>query len=84
MRRVREPHRLPAPCREAPSAQRCSPHETVELTTEGTRGVLGLVSSPLAEAHALPLGERAARDALSVVVSSYEFHGGFRLKTLSA
>jgi DNA repair protein RecO (recombination protein O) len=62
----------------------CAPHETVELTPEGTRGVLGLVSSPLAEAHALPLGERAARDALAVVVSSYEFHGGFRLKTLSA
>ena len=62
----------------------CSPHETVELTPEGTRGMLGLVSSPLAEAHALPLGERAARDALAVIVSSYEFHGGFRLKTLSA
>jgi DNA repair protein RecO (recombination protein O) len=62
----------------------CAPTETVDLTPEGARGVLGLVSSPLAEAHALPLGERAARDALSVVVSSYEFHGGFRLKTLSA
>jgi hypothetical protein len=24
------------------------------------------------------------RDALAVVVASYEFHGGFRLRTLSA
>ena len=62
----------------------CAPTETVELTPEGFRGVLALVSSPLAEAHALTLGERAARDALGVVVSSYEFHGGFRLRTLSA
>jgi len=25
-----------------------------------------------------------ARDALAVVVASYEFHGGFRLRTLTA
>ncbi len=62
----------------------CAPPETVELTPEGFRGLLTLVSSPLAEAHELTLGERAARDALAVVVSSYEFHGGFRLRTLSA
>jgi DNA repair protein RecO (recombination protein O) len=62
----------------------CAPTETVELTPEGFRGVLSLVSSPLAESHGLVLGERASRDALAVVVSSYEFHGGFRLKTLSA
>ena len=30
------------------------------------------------------LSERAARDALGVVTSSYEYHGGFRLRTLSA
>ena len=60
----------------------CAPTETVELTPEGFRGIRGLVFSPLAEAHALGLGERAVRDALAVVVSSYEFHGGFRLRTL--
>jgi hypothetical protein len=43
-----------------------------------------LLWSPLADAHGLGLGERASRDALSVVVASYEFHGGFRLRTLSA
>ena len=30
------------------------------------------------------LGERARRDALKVITSSYEYHGGFRLRTLSA
>jgi len=62
----------------------CAPSETVDLAPEGFRGVRALVSSPLADAHGLGLGERAVRDALAVVVSSYEFHGGFRLRTLSA
>jgi hypothetical protein len=62
----------------------CAPTETVPLTPEGFRGVRALVASPLADAHGLRLGERAARDALAVVVTSYEFHGGFRLRTLSA
>jgi DNA repair protein RecO (recombination protein O) len=62
----------------------CAPAETVELTPEGFRGVRGLVFSPLADAHGLGLGERAVRDVLAVVVTSYEFHGGFRLRTLSA
>jgi hypothetical protein len=30
------------------------------------------------------LSERARREALRVITSSYEFHGGFRLRTLSA
>jgi DNA repair protein RecO (recombination protein O) len=62
----------------------CAPSEAIDLSPEGFRGVRGLVSRPLAEAHALRLGERASRDALAVVVGSYEFHGGFRLRTLSA
>ena len=47
------------------------------------RGVRALLLSPLADAHALALGKRAVRDALAVIVTSYEFHGGFRLRTLS-
>jgi DNA repair protein RecO (recombination protein O) len=43
-----------------------------------------LLRSPLAEAAALGVGERDAREALRVVVASYEHHGGFRLRTLSA
>jgi DNA repair protein RecO (recombination protein O) len=62
----------------------CAPSETVALSPEGFRGVRGLLLSPLADAHGLALGDRASRDALAVVVTSYEFHGGFRLRTLSA
>jgi DNA repair protein RecO (recombination protein O) len=62
----------------------CAPPATVSLAPEGFRGVRSLVTSPLADAHDLGLGERAVRDALAVVVSSYEFHGGFRLRTLTA
>ena len=62
----------------------CAPSETIELTPEGFRGIRALVFNPLADAHGLELGERAVRDALAVVVASYEYHGGFRLRTLSA
>jgi DNA repair protein RecO (recombination protein O) len=62
----------------------CAPAETVELAREGFRGIRTLLTSPLADAHSLALGDRARRDALAVVVMSYEFHGGFRLRTLSA
>ncbi len=43
-----------------------------------------LLWTPLAETHGLGLGERAVRDVLAVVVATYEFHGGFRLRTLAA
>ena len=62
----------------------CSPAETVPLSPEGFRGIHALLRSPLADARGLGLGERASRDALAVVVAAYEFHGGFRLRTLSA
>jgi DNA repair protein RecO (recombination protein O) len=56
----------------------------LRLSPAGLQGIEELLRRPLAEATAAGLGERAARDALSVVTSSYEFHGGFRLRTLSA
>jgi DNA repair protein RecO (recombination protein O) len=62
----------------------CAPAGTVALSPEGVRGIGALLRSPLADAHGLGLGERATRDALALVVASYEFHGGFRLRTLSA
>jgi DNA repair protein RecO (recombination protein O) len=61
----------------------CAPDETVFLSPDGFRGVHGLIWSPLSEARGLALGERALRDALAVIVASYEFHGGFRLRTLA-
>jgi hypothetical protein len=32
----------------------------------------------------VPITPREARETLGVVTSSYEYHGGFRLRTLSA
>jgi DNA repair protein RecO (recombination protein O) len=58
--------------------------EAIALSTEGIRGIEGLLASPLADAAGLELSERATRDALRVVTASYEYNGGFRLKTLSA
>ena len=54
------------------------------LSPEALAGIELLLSSPLAAAAAARLGDRARREALSVVTSSYEEHGGFRLRTLSA
>jgi DNA repair protein RecO (recombination protein O) len=58
--------------------------ETLALSTAGLAGIDGLLRRPLAEAGAVRLTGRAAREALSVVNASYEYHGGFRLRTASA
>jgi DNA repair protein RecO (recombination protein O) len=58
-------------------------HGGIALSVEGLRGLAELVATPIADAQANPLGDRAARDVLAVVTSSYEHHGGFRLRTLS-
>jgi DNA repair protein RecO (recombination protein O) len=58
--------------------------EALGLSGEGIAGITALLAQPLAEAVPLALSERARRDALRVVTASYEFHGGFRLRTLSA
>ena len=58
--------------------------EALGLSPEGIRGIEALLGSPLADAAGLGLAERASRDALKVITSSYEYHGGFRLRTLSA
>jgi DNA repair protein RecO (recombination protein O) len=54
------------------------------LSPEGVAGIERLLSTPLADAAAGGLGDRARREALSVITASYEEHGGFRLRTLSA
>ena len=54
------------------------------LSPEGIRGIEGLLRRPLAEAGGAGLGERAAREVLAVISSSYEYHGGFRLRTLAS
>ncbi len=54
------------------------------LAPEGLAAIEQLLSTPLADAVGAELSDRARRDALAVVTSSYEEHGGFRLRTLSA
>ena len=51
------------------------------LTPGGIAAIENLLRRPLAEAE---LTESAAREALGVVTASYEYHGGFRLRTLRA
>jgi DNA repair protein RecO (recombination protein O) len=61
----------------------CAGH-ALPLSAAGLHGMDALLRRPLADAHTVELGDRAARECLAVVRASYEEHGGFRLKTLSA
>ncbi len=64
---------------------RCAPAtEALALAAEGIAGIEALLARPLAESHDLRLTDRARRDALRVVTASYEYHGGFRLRTLTS
>ena len=54
------------------------------LSSTGLAAVDLLLRRPLAESSDVPLPDRAARDVLSVIAASYEYHGGFRLRTLTA
>src|SRR5437870_2485804 len=53
------------------------------LAPAGIAGIQALLRRPLAEARRVGLTERTARDALTVITSSYEYHGGSRLPTVS-
>jgi DNA repair protein RecO (recombination protein O) len=57
---------------------------TLALSGDGLQAIDDLLRRPLNEARDAVTSERAARDVLAVVAASYEFHGGFRLRTLSA
>ena len=64
--------------------EHCAPRtEALALATDGIAGIEALLRRPLADASSLGLSERAQRDALRVVTASYEYHGGFRLRTLT-
>ena len=54
------------------------------LSSAGIAGIEDLLGRPLAEAGDVQLGGRAAQEALGVVTATYEYHGGFRLRTLSS
>jgi DNA repair protein RecO (recombination protein O) len=64
---------------------RCAPAtEALALAADSVAGIEALLARPLADAPNLGLSERAQRDALRVVTASYEYHGGFRLRTLTS
>lgn len=56
----------------------------ISLSPEGRSGIAALLGAPIADAASQGIGDRAAREALAVVTASYEQHGGFRLRTVSA
>jgi DNA repair protein RecO (recombination protein O) len=60
-----------------------SESESLALSAAGLAAVDGLLRRPLDEAAVAVASERAAREALGVVTASYEYHGGFRLRTLT-
>jgi DNA repair protein RecO (recombination protein O) len=62
----------------------CRDEATLSVGPDSLGGIEALLRRPLADAHAAGLDARAARDALAVINSSHEFHGGFRLRTVSA
>ena len=56
----------------------------IALSSAALAAMERLVRSPLSESGSAGLSERSARQVLTVVTASYEHHGGFRLRTLSA
>jgi DNA repair protein RecO (recombination protein O) len=54
----------------------------LSLSPAGIQGIEALLARPLADAGALGLADRSARDALAVITAAYEYFGNFRLRTL--
>ncbi|HEX2505298.1 MAG TPA: DNA repair protein RecO [Gaiellaceae bacterium] len=55
----------------------------VPLSPDGFEGIRALLERPLADASSAGLTARGRRETLRVIEASYEFHGGFRLRTLA-
>jgi DNA repair protein RecO (recombination protein O) len=62
----------------------CANGNALPLSRDGLIGIEDLLRRPLAEAQAASLTARGARETLGVITASYEYHGGFRLRTLAA
>jgi DNA repair protein RecO (recombination protein O) len=56
--------------------------DSLALSPAGIAGIESLLARPLAEAQDVGISDRAAREALAVIVSAYEYFGNFRLRTL--
>ena len=57
---------------------------SLAISPEGLRAIDLLLRSPLADTRTAELTPARSREALAVVTASYEHHGGFRARTLSA
>jgi len=60
----------------------CSPG-ALAVSAEGFETVRSFLEHPLADAKAHAPSARGLRECLSMIESSYEYHGGFRLRTLA-
>ena len=56
---------------------------SLDVSAEGFEAVRGFLEHPLAEAGMQASQPRGLRECLSVIEASYEYHGGFRLRTLA-
>jgi DNA repair protein RecO (recombination protein O) len=56
---------------------------SIPISDDGFTGIRGLLERPLAGARDAGVTDRGEREALRVIESSYEYHGGFRLRTLA-
>jgi DNA repair protein RecO (recombination protein O) len=56
---------------------------SLDVSAEGFEAVRGFLEHPLAEAGQQTSQPRGLRECLSVIEASYEYHGGFRLRTLA-
>ena len=56
---------------------------SLAASPEGFAGFRELLELPLADVRAARIGERGLRETLRAIEALYEFHGGFRLKTLA-
>jgi DNA repair protein RecO (recombination protein O) len=62
----------------------CEDGAVLNLSRRALGGIEELLRRPLADARSAGLSGRDERDALAVIAGSYEYHGGFRLRTLTA
>ena len=56
---------------------------SLQVSPAGFEAVRGFLERPLAEAGSTEISPRALAECLRVIESSYEYHGGFRLRTLA-
>jgi DNA repair protein RecO (recombination protein O) len=57
---------------------------TLPVSPASLAAMRALLRATLAEAATFALGERETRETAAVINASHEYHGGFRLRTLSA